>query len=202
MDTEWIINTLLEAMEEGDWELVQEVIDYIQEEGEDEEELAIHQLDFLIRPESTDCVVEITGEGGLGKTKLAREYMIRSIKNELKYRHGSFSYYHYYTAKSDRQGEVRATIDGAFTTSPGNWKEGGGDYIHKLSFANFLQRMCTAFQLELTDAQQSLIDHLHNNEYLILLDNFEDQAKIFRIFCIDDPQLRTLVRNEAKRHLN
>jgi HD superfamily phosphohydrolase len=35
-----------------------------------------------------------------------------------------------------------------------------------------------------------------------LLDNFEDQAKIFRIFCIDDPQLRTLVRNEAKRHLN
>ena len=36
MDTEWIINTLLEAMEEGDWELVQEVIDYIQEEGEDD----------------------------------------------------------------------------------------------------------------------------------------------------------------------
>ena len=35
-----------------------------------------------------------------------------------------------------------------------------------------------------------------------LLDNFEDQAKIFRIFCINDPQLRTLVRNEAKRHLN
>ena len=35
-----------------------------------------------------------------------------------------------------------------------------------------------------------------------LLDNFEDQAKIFRIFCIDDPQLRTLVRNEAKRYLN
>ena len=36
MDTEWIINTLLEAIEEGDWELVQEVIYYIQEEGEDD----------------------------------------------------------------------------------------------------------------------------------------------------------------------
>ena len=36
MDTEWIINTLLEAIEEGEWELVQEVIDYTQEEGEDD----------------------------------------------------------------------------------------------------------------------------------------------------------------------
>ena len=32
-----------------------------------------------------------------------------------------------------------------------------------------------------------------------LLDNFEDQAKIFRIFCIDDPQLRTL-KGEMKRN--
>ena len=36
MDTEWIINTLLEAMEEDEWELVQEVIDYIREQGEDD----------------------------------------------------------------------------------------------------------------------------------------------------------------------
>ena len=35
-----------------------------------------------------------------------------------------------------------------------------------------------------------------------LLHNFEDQAKIFRIFCIDDPELRALVEQEAKRHLN
>ena len=35
-----------------------------------------------------------------------------------------------------------------------------------------------------------------------LLHNFEDQAKIFRIFCIDDPQLRALVRDQGKRHLN
>ena len=36
MDTEWIISTLLEAIEEGEWDLVQEVIDYIQEEGVDD----------------------------------------------------------------------------------------------------------------------------------------------------------------------
>ena len=36
MDTECIINTLLEAIEENEWELVQEVIDYIKEEGEDD----------------------------------------------------------------------------------------------------------------------------------------------------------------------
>ena len=35
-----------------------------------------------------------------------------------------------------------------------------------------------------------------------LLHNFEDQAKIFRIFCIDDPELRALVREQGKRHLN
>ena len=35
-----------------------------------------------------------------------------------------------------------------------------------------------------------------------LLHNFEDQAKIFRIFCIDDPDLRLLVGKEAKRHLS
>jgi len=35
-----------------------------------------------------------------------------------------------------------------------------------------------------------------------LLHNFEDQAKIFRIFCIDDPQLRKLVKEQVKRYLN
>ena len=35
-----------------------------------------------------------------------------------------------------------------------------------------------------------------------LLHNFEDQAKIFRIFCIADPELRTLVERDVKRYLN
>ena len=34
-----------------------------------------------------------------------------------------------------------------------------------------------------------------------LLLNFEDQAKIFRIFCQDDPELRSLVRMQVKQYL-
>jgi hypothetical protein len=35
-----------------------------------------------------------------------------------------------------------------------------------------------------------------------LLHNFEDQAKVFRIFCADDPALRSLVADQVKRHLS
>ncbi|MFH1569743.1 MAG: HD domain-containing protein [Gemmatimonadota bacterium] len=35
-----------------------------------------------------------------------------------------------------------------------------------------------------------------------LLDNFEDQAKIFRIFCVGDAPLLELVRGQVKQHLN
>ena len=35
-----------------------------------------------------------------------------------------------------------------------------------------------------------------------LLDNFEDQAKIFRIFCVDDTELLALAKDQVKRHLN
>ena len=34
-----------------------------------------------------------------------------------------------------------------------------------------------------------------------LLHNFEDQAKVFRIFCLDDPDLRALVKAQVKRYL-
>ncbi|MBI2502226.1 MAG: HD domain-containing protein [Candidatus Latescibacteria bacterium] len=42
------------------------------------------------------------------------------------------------------------------------------------------------------------VSHLRES----LLHNFEDQAKIFRIFCSDDPQLRALLEEQVKRHLN
>lgn len=35
-----------------------------------------------------------------------------------------------------------------------------------------------------------------------LLDNFEDHAKIFRVFCYDDPELIDLVHREGKRYLS
>jgi len=34
-----------------------------------------------------------------------------------------------------------------------------------------------------------------------LLDSFEDQAKIFRIFCVGDADLLPLVSEQVKRHL-
>jgi hypothetical protein len=35
-----------------------------------------------------------------------------------------------------------------------------------------------------------------------LVDSFEDQAKIFRVFCVADAELLTLASEQAKRHLN
>ena len=35
-----------------------------------------------------------------------------------------------------------------------------------------------------------------------LLSNFEDQAKVFRIFCIDDPELLPLVQQQVKQYLS
>ena len=35
-----------------------------------------------------------------------------------------------------------------------------------------------------------------------LVHSFEDQAKVFRIFCTDDPELRVLVKDQVKRLLN
>lgn len=35
-----------------------------------------------------------------------------------------------------------------------------------------------------------------------MVHNFEDQAKIFRIFCADEPPLRALVGEQVKRHLH
>lgn len=146
-------------------------------EDEDEEKLAIHQLDYLTRPGGPDYVIEVNGEGGLGKTKLVREYILRSINRTLKYRQKQYDFYLYYTAKSEQQGEVNAAIGKHFTTSPDDWAVGGGDYIHKLSFNQFIDVACRTFDLPTADAKENLLDYLKENEVLILLDNFEDVGK-------------------------
>ena len=35
-----------------------------------------------------------------------------------------------------------------------------------------------------------------------LVENFEDQAKIFRVFCVNDVDLLPLAATQAKRHLH
>lgn len=147
------------------------------EEYEDEEKLAIHQLDYLTRPGGPDYVIEVNGEGGLGKTKLVREYILRSIDRSLKYREKPYEFYLYYTAKSEQQGEVNSAIGKDFTTSPDDWAIGGGDYIHRLFFNQFIDVACRTFDLPTADAKENLLNYLKENEVLILLDNFEDVGK-------------------------
>ena len=166
-----IIKTALGANKWGDYIEVEHKPEF---EGEDEETLAILHLDYLTRPGGADYVLEINGEGGLGKTKLAREYILRSIDRELKYRPEAYEYYLYYTAKSEQQGEVTAAIGKAFTESPDDWAVGGGDYIHNLSFDRFIDVACRTFDLPTSDAKENLLEFLKEREVLILLDNFED----------------------------
>ena len=106
------------------------------------------------------------------ETKLAREYILRSIDRGLKYRPEAYEYYLYYTAKSEQQGEVIA-IGKAFTESPDDWAVGGGDYIHNLSFDRFIDVAVERSTFHL-DAKENLLEFLKEREVLILLDNFED----------------------------
>jgi hypothetical protein len=143
-------------------------------EGEAEEAMAINQLDFLMREDSPNSVIEINGVGGLGKTKLSREYIVRSVDMNLRYRPKRYERYIYYTAKSETQGEIRATYGEQLKNSPRDWKHGGGDYIEGLVFQDFMEKMQKMFDLNSYDLEERIIETLKNRSIFILLDNFED----------------------------
>ena len=143
-------------------------------EGEAEEAMAINQLDFLMREDSPNSVIEINGVGGLGKTKLSREYIVRSVDMNLRYRPKRYERYIYYTAKSENQGEIRATYGEQLKNSPRDWKHGGGDYIEGLVFQDFMEKMQKMFDLNSYDLEERIIETLKDRSIFILLDNFED----------------------------
>ena len=143
-------------------------------EGEAEEAMAINHLDYLMREDSPNSVIEINGLGGLGKTKLAREYILRSVDMELRHRPKRYDYYIYYTAKSKQQGEISATYEGPLKQSPGDWQYGGGDYIENLGFENFLENVQRMFNLKSANLEDHVIEYFADKQIFVLLDNFED----------------------------
>lgn len=150
-------------------------VEHIQDfQGESSELMAINWLDFLLREDSASFMVEINGLGGLGKTKLAREYISRSIDGNLKYRPKRYQYYIYYSAKSTAQGEQRAEYDKPQKSDPRNWGKGGGDYVNNLNYDDFIEKIQRTFSLKVTDIEERIIELFTDNEILILLDNFED----------------------------
>ena len=156
------------------------------------EPMAINRLDFLLRKDSPHSYVEINGWGGLGKTKLAREYISRSIDGELKYRPKGYKYYIYYTAKSAKQGEIVGEHNQPLKSSPRNWGKGGGDYLPGLSFEGFIEKIQTTFQLQISDIEDRIIEYLAENEIFLLLDNFEDVSDA------DIPKYRTFFEKIPK----
>jgi len=165
------------ALGANKWDKYIEVEHKQEFEGEAEETMAINHLDYLMREDSSHSVVEINGLGGLGKTKLAREYILRSVDMELKYRPKRYDYYIYYTAKSKKQGEIGATYGGPLKESPGDWQHGGGDYIEDLVFENFIERIQKSFNLKSSDLEERIIEYFAKNKIFVLLDNFEDVSK-------------------------
>jgi len=150
-------------------------VEHIQDfQGESSEPMAINWLDFLLREESASFMVEINGLGGLGKTKLAREYISRSIDGNLKYRPKRYQYYIYYSAKSTAQGEQRAEYDKPQKSDPRNWKKGGGDYVNNLNYDDFIQEIQGTFNLKMSDLEERIIELFTQKEIFVLLDNFED----------------------------
>lgn len=140
----------------------------------DDEPMAIGRLDFLLRKNSPHSYVEINGWGGLGKTKLAREYISRSIDGDLRHRPKGYEYYIYYTAKSTNQGEIAGEHNKPLKNSPRDWAKGGGDYVPGLSFDGFIAKIQKTFQLPIHHIEDVIIEHLAKHEIFLLLDNFED----------------------------
>lgn len=162
------------ALGANTWNEYIEVEHKVEYEGEAVEAMAINQLDYLMREDSPNSVIEINGEGGLGKTKLSREYIVRSVDMKLKYRPKRYERYIYYTAKSVTQGEISATYGNPLKNSPRNWKYGGGDYIEGLVFDDFMEKMQKMFDLKPYELEERIIETLAKKSIFVLLDNFED----------------------------
>ena len=119
-------------------------------------------------------VLQVTGDGGLGKTKLIYEFLKACIEEDEDTE--SFDTYIFLTAKSKSQGEFNTdyrtrTDNNVLVTSPRDPTVAVGQYIPNLSYDTCVEYYKAVFGVSDKD---ELKDCFNNQRVMVILDNFED----------------------------
>ncbi|MFL2962526.1 MAG: hypothetical protein ACJZ2K_06080 [Candidatus Poseidoniaceae archaeon] len=152
--------------------------DYIPVSSKDEYGDEKPAIDWLIEYLKDLNMVDINGDGGLGKTALSYEYIRRVTDGELQGTIVPYEHIIFLTSKSANQGEYpteRYQIsNGDKTLNPRNPKLGIGTFIPGMAFATFLSKVCTYSPTNPHSSEKNAIDILMSNRFLVVIDNFED----------------------------
>lgn len=165
-------STLAFLNEEDEWNVYTEVYDT-------SKRVAIQRLTELLDPEKPNQVVQICGEGGLGKTALMREYIRRNVR--LSDPEDLYERYLLFSSKSTAQGEVKTTPSATLefeTVNPSYRGEGPIRYVENLAFLEFLRLI--AIYARTSDNEEDVRLALEQNKFLVVLDNFEDCSPMDR----------------------
>ena len=149
-----------------EWSLYIDVMD-------SKDRIAIDRLAFLLDQKKSNFVVQICGEGGLGKTALMREFVRRNVDGPVE---NLYEKYLIISSKSKSQGEVKTTpgVRDTFLTNDPNYpRKGPLRYAKDLSFREFL-RIIAAHSSSESDDVETVKQEIERNNFLIVLDNFED----------------------------
>ena len=119
-------------------------------------------------------VLQVTGDGGLGKTKLIYEFLKACIEEDEDTE--SFDTYIFLTAKSESQGEFNTdyrtrTEHNVLITNPRDPTVAVGQYIPNLSYDMCLEYYKAVFSVSDKD---ELKECFNNQRVMVILDNFED----------------------------
>ena len=159
-------STLSYLWNDQEWNRYTEVLD---ERGRS----VIEHLSDILQPKKGNFVVQVSGEGGLGKTALLREYVRRNVKGPVE---GMYDQYLLLSSKSEQQGEVDTNPgkeDQFSTTSPEYDNTGPIRYVEGLRFQEFL-RIVGAYANINKPSPDSILQAMTKHRFFIALDNFED----------------------------
>lgn len=147
--------------------------------------IAIDRLTKLLDPNKPRTVVQICGEGGLGKTALMREFIRRNVMNGPE--ENLYDNYLILSSKSPAQGEVKTTPGGVNTfetLDPKYPQKGPLRFTEGLGFLEFLRIIAAYSGTDSTDPEAIRIA-IEQNKFLIVLDNFEDCSDLDRKQYLD-----------------